>query len=67
MRIREIAENLKKHNPCWAGYRPIGTKKKNGRTVPNCVPGRKGAANESKGHAMGMRINRSGPEERPVA
>jgi hypothetical protein len=27
-----------KDNPCWKGYYPVGTKKKNGRTVPNCVP-----------------------------
>jgi hypothetical protein len=35
-----IAEGLKdpKDNPCWKGYYPVGTKKKNGRTVPNCVP-----------------------------
>lgn len=25
-------------NPCWKGYHPVGTKQKNGRTVPNCVP-----------------------------
>jgi hypothetical protein len=25
-------------NPCWKGYHPVGTKKKNGQTVPNCVP-----------------------------
>lgn len=33
-------EGLKnpKDNPCWKGYKPVGTKKKNGRTVPNCVP-----------------------------
>lgn len=24
-------------NPCWKGYEPIGMKKKDGRTVPNCV------------------------------
>jgi hypothetical protein len=23
---------------CWKGYTAIGTKQKNGRTVPNCVP-----------------------------
>ena len=23
---------------CWAGYVAVGTKKKNGKTVPNCVP-----------------------------
>jgi hypothetical protein len=27
-----------KDNPCWKGYHPVGTKEKNGRTVPNCVP-----------------------------
>jgi hypothetical protein len=25
-------------NPCWDGYHPVGTKQKDGRTVPNCVP-----------------------------
>jgi len=29
-------EVLKK--PCWDGYEQIGTKKKNGKEVPNCVP-----------------------------
>ena len=27
-----------KDNPCWRGYKPVGTKVKNGREVPNCVP-----------------------------
>lgn len=31
-------KTLKNSNPCWKGYEPVGTKKKNGRTVPNCVP-----------------------------
>ena len=31
-------ESLRTDNPCWKGYKPVGTKKKNGRTVPNCVP-----------------------------
>jgi len=31
-----IEEDLKK--PCQAGYEMIGTKIKNGKTVPNCVP-----------------------------
>ena len=36
----DINEGLKdpKDNPCWKGYKPVGTKKKNGKTVPNCVP-----------------------------
>ncbi len=25
-------------NPCWPGYEMVGTKMKNGRRVPNCVP-----------------------------
>lgn len=25
-------------DPCWKDYEMIGTKKKNGKTVPNCVP-----------------------------
>ena len=23
---------------CWKGYEAVGTKKKNGKIVPNCVP-----------------------------
>ena len=41
MKLHEIiTEGLKdpKDNPCWKGYKPVGTKKKNGKTVPNCVP-----------------------------
>lgn len=36
----DMKEGLKdpKDNPCWKGYKPVGTKKKGGRTVPNCVP-----------------------------
>ncbi len=36
----EVEEGLRdpKDNPCWKGYKPVGTKQKNGRTVPNCVP-----------------------------
>jgi hypothetical protein len=28
---------LEKNNPCWKGYKQIGTKDKDGRPVPNCV------------------------------
>lgn len=24
-------------DPCWSGYKKEGTKKKDGKTVPNCV------------------------------
>jgi len=37
---KQLGEGLRdpKDNPCWKGYHPVGTKKKAGRTVPNCVP-----------------------------
>ena len=25
-------------NPCWDGYKKVGTKIKKGKNVPNCVP-----------------------------
>jgi hypothetical protein len=37
--IREAIEEVTKmENPCWKGYTAYGTKKKNGKEVPNCVP-----------------------------
>ena len=37
---KNVEEGLKdpKDNPCWKGYKPVGTKQKGGCTVPNCVP-----------------------------
>jgi len=32
MKFKELREK------CWPGYKQVGTKKKNGKTVPNCVP-----------------------------
>jgi hypothetical protein len=29
---------LENENPCWDGYQQIGTKMKDGKEVPNCVP-----------------------------
>lgn len=39
-KFRELSEQLKKDkdDPCWKGYVQLGTKKKNGKEVPNCVP-----------------------------
>jgi hypothetical protein len=34
--VKEPTGDLKK--ACWKGYTAVGLKKKNGRTVPNCVP-----------------------------
>ena len=32
---------IEKKNPCWPGYKQIGTKKKDGKVVPNCVKNKK--------------------------
>lgn len=35
----EKESNLSENkNPCWKGYKQVGSKKKNGKMVPNCVP-----------------------------
>jgi hypothetical protein len=31
-------KEMKGKDPCWKGYEMVGTKKKGGREVPNCVP-----------------------------
>jgi hypothetical protein len=35
-----ITEKRKKSksDPCWDGYKQLGTKKKDGKEVPNCIP-----------------------------
>lgn len=37
----------KKDDPCWDGYEQYGTKKKDGKEVPNCVPEEKEELEES--------------------
>jgi hypothetical protein len=32
------AKKMKGEDPCWKNYEMVGTKKKGGREVPNCVP-----------------------------
>jgi hypothetical protein len=39
---RSPGKITKSEDPCWSGYHMVGTKKKGGREVPNCVPGKKG-------------------------
>lgn len=34
-------KNAKKDDPCWRGYHQVGTKTKDGKKVPNCVPDEK--------------------------
>ncbi len=35
LRYKEFLSEKK--NPCWKGYKQIGTKNKEGKVVPNCV------------------------------
>ena len=47
-----------KDNPCWTGYKPVGTKKKAGKTVPNCVP--KEAVNPAQQAAIAIAKKKAG-------
>jgi hypothetical protein len=33
----KVEPKKKKDDPCWEGYAMIGTKKKNGKEVPDCL------------------------------
>ena len=40
-KVRKRSDNIlaqETDDPCWKNYKQLGTKKKNGKTVPNCVP-----------------------------
>lgn len=41
--VGEAKKMSAKDDPCWTGYKMVGHKNKNGRKVPNCVPGKKGS------------------------
>lgn len=36
--ITREEKKMKSADPCWKGYQMVGTKKKGGKEVPNCVP-----------------------------
>ena len=36
--LAEAKKKMKGEDPCWSGYQMVGTKKKGGKEVPNCVP-----------------------------
>jgi len=58
--VKKPTGGLKK--ACWSGYTAVGTKEKNGGTVPNCVP--EEVVTEAKGipvaHGYTMRQKHSG-------
>ena len=37
-KIESVEEEVQEEGPCWPGYKQVGTKMKNGKEVPNCVP-----------------------------
>lgn len=40
--LKFLTEKKKKNgDPCWPGYHQEGTKMKDGKEVPNCVPDKK--------------------------
>lgn len=34
----KLGVGLNEEKPCWSGYEQLGTKEKNGKEVPNCIP-----------------------------
>ena len=59
--VKEPTGKLK--DACWTGYTAVGLKKKNGKTVPNCVPVNESAAWQRKeGKNPEGGLNRKGIE-----
>lgn len=46
--MKKFKEYVKEKDPCWDGYKQVGTKKKNGKEVPNCVPVKEDAEYQGK-------------------
>lgn len=58
--FKEFLEEKKKDDPCWKGYEQYGTKKKNGKEVPNCIPMEE-ELNEAKGEYKGREVELEKP------
>lgn len=59
---------MKKKDPCWDGYEMVGTKMKNGKKVPNCVPKKKKKKieeSETTSASIPVRNMPAAGEERP--
>lgn len=54
----EEAKKMKGKDPCWDGYQMVGTKKKNGKEVPNCVPEEKEETYSPQKHEWGTDASR---------
>jgi hypothetical protein len=49
MKLINLIPLKEMENPCWKGYEMVGTKKKDGREVPNCVPVKENVVSETTG------------------
>ena len=56
-------EKLLLEKACWSGYKQIGMKKKNGKTVPNCVPESYDVWNEETGKGYTLTLDHCGCED----
>jgi len=45
-----MAEKMKGDDPCWSGYQMVGTKMKDGKEVPRCVPKASSAKKKSQSY-----------------
>ena len=59
----ESIRNILTHNEdlssaCWSGYKAIGTKEKNGKTVPNCVPEETEKLEEAEYQGRSVELNK---------
>ena len=52
----------KGQGPCWEGYEYAGTKEKDGKTVPNCIPVKKSAGSERLSGGPGFKIEFNVPD-----
>jgi len=43
-----MAEKMKGDDPCWKNYEMVGTKMKDGKEVPRCVPKASSAKKKSQ-------------------
>lgn len=50
---REMKTFKEIYEACWKGYTAVGTKQKNGKTVPNCVPANESIITKIAGKIMG--------------
>lgn len=58
LNFKDLREKMK--DPCWKGYRQLGTKKKAGREVPNCIPESSPAWARKEGKNPTGGLNRKG-------